>query len=207
MNKLLVLFLSLAATAFATTRITMVRNEKVIAYEEILHPAENESGSDGFPSVTIFLSDGPVQIMDEAGKPKLVTVKRGEELFRPAKSWKLYAGSNVEVRFVRVEFCGNGSSQTWGRTGVAPDYKLPLENNYCRVTDIRFGAGTNEPLHSHHDRVVICLSGAQLRHRMPDGREEESSLKTGEVVWRKGATHIGQNVGKTDFWAITVEPK
>ena len=30
--------------------------------------------------------------------------------------------------------------------------------------------------------------------------------KTGEVVWRKGATHIGQNVGKTDFWAITVEP-
>jgi len=206
-KKLLLLFLSLIATAFATTRITMVRNEKVIAYEEILHPAENESGSDGFPSVTIFLSDGPVQIMDEAGKPKLVTVKAGEVLFRLAKSWKLYAASNVEIRFVRVEFCGKGSAETWGRTGVAPDYKLPLENHYCRVTDIRFAAGTNEPLHSHHDRVVICFSGAQLRHRLPDGREEESSLKTGEVVWRKSATHIGQNVGKTDFWAITVEPK
>ena len=207
MKKLLLLFLSLIATAFATTRITMVRNEKVIAYEEILHPAENESGSDGFPSVTIFLSDGPVQIMDEAGKPKLVTVKAGEVLFRLAKSWKLYAASNVEIRFVRVEFCGKGSAETWGRTGVAPDYKLPLENHYCRVTDIRFAAGTNEPLHSHHARVVICFSGAQLRHRLPDGREEESSLKTGEVVWRKSATHIGQNVGKTDFWAVTVEPK
>jgi hypothetical protein len=42
---------------------------------------------------------------------------------------------------------------------------------------------------------------------MPDGHEEPSTLKTGEIAWRLGSTHIGQNVGKTDLWAIAVEPK
>jgi hypothetical protein len=207
MKRLLVIYLSLAAWAVATTRITMVRNEKVIVYDEILHPAENESGSDGFPSVTIYLSDGPVQIMDDAGKPKTVIVKRGDMVYRAAKSWKHYAVSNTEVRFVRIEFCGAGSAEVWGRTGVPPGYQVMLENNYARVVDIRIAAGTNEPQHTHHDRVVVGLSGAQLRHLMPDGRQEDSTLKTGEIAWRKGGTHIGQNLGKTDFWAITVEPK
>ena len=42
---------------------------------------------------------------------------------------------------------------------------------------------------------------------MPDGRRDPSTLKTGETVWRRGRTHIGQNLGQTDFWAIAVEPK
>jgi hypothetical protein len=34
---------------------------------------------------------------------------------------------------------------------------------------------------------------------MPDGREEPSTLRTGEIAWRLGATHIGQNLGTTDL--------
>lgn len=55
--------------------------------------------------------------------------------------------------------------------------------------------------------MVVCLSDADLRHLMPDGREEPSTLQTGEIVWRLGGTHIGQNIGKTDLWAIAIEPK
>jgi hypothetical protein len=55
--------------------------------------------------------------------------------------------------------------------------------------------------------VVVCLSGAQLRHLMPDGREEPSTLQTGAITWRLGATHIGQNLGNTDLWVIAIEPK
>ena len=75
------------------------------------------------------------------------------------------------------------------------------------VYDIRIAAGTNEPQHTHQDRVVIGLSGAQLRHLLPDGSTVDSNLKTGEIAWRKGQTHIGENVGKTDLWAIAIEPK
>jgi hypothetical protein len=36
---------------------------------------------------------------------------------------------------------------------------------------------------------------------------QPSTLKTGEVVWRLGGTHIGHNLGHTDLWVIAVEPK
>jgi hypothetical protein len=35
----------------------------------------------------------------------------------------------------------------------------------------------------------------------------ETTLKTGEVAWRPGGTHAGQNVGKTGLWVIAPEPK
>jgi hypothetical protein len=42
---------------------------------------------------------------------------------------------------------------------------------------------------------------------MPDGRREAATLKTGEIAWRRGVTHVGHNIGKTDLWAIAIEPK
>ncbi len=43
---------------------------------------------------------------------------------------------------------------------------------------------------------------------MPDGRVEPSTLeRSGEIALRKGATHIGQNLGTNDLWVICVEPK
>jgi len=75
------------------------------------------------------------------------------------------------------------------------------------VYDIRIPAGVREPQHSHRDRVVICLSGAKLSHLLPDGRQEPSTLETGESTWRRGGTHVGQNLGTTDLWVIAVEPK
>jgi hypothetical protein len=54
---------------------------------------------------------------------------------------------------------------------------------------------------------VVCLSGAQLEHILPDGEKQPSTLETGEVVWRLGATHIGHNMGRTDLWVIAIEPK
>ena len=37
--------------------------------------------------------------------------------------------------------------------------------------------------------------------------QEISTLKTGEIAWRRGATHVGHNLGKTDLWVIAIEPK
>jgi hypothetical protein len=53
----------------------------------------------------------------------------------------------------------------------------------------------------------VCLSGAELEHILPDGTHQPSTLETGEIVWRLGATHVGHNLGTTDLWVIAVEPK
>jgi hypothetical protein len=166
----------------------IIHNERVSVAEYRLSPGESRRLTTSHPSLTVY-PNGEV-VFDAAGKP------RG-----------LKNDGTTEARFVQIMFWGPGLDQTWGATGLSPNYKLLLENRYTRVYDIRIPAGTKEPQHTHHDRVVVCLSGAQLEHLMPDGRVEPSTLATGEIAWRRGGTHIGHNLGKTDLWVIAVEPK
>lgn len=186
MRRTLAAGMLFAACAFGGST-EKVRNPKVAVFEVTLAPGERETVSGAWPSVTVN--------------------SRGEAVFAPAGTPGIENKGSSPLHYVRVEFLEKGSSETWGKTGLAPNYKLLLENPYTRVYDIRIPAHTNEPQHTHHDRVVICLSGATLRHLYPDGREEPSTLVTGEIAWRKGSTHIGQNLGDTPLWVIAVEPK
>ena len=200
-------YFSVAAWAAATTRITMFRNEKVIVYDEILHPAENESGSDDLPSITVYLSDGPVQITSEAGKRVTVNVKRGEVVFRGPKAWKHYASGTSEVRFIRIEFRGPGAEEKKGGAGATPQGHVLMDNACARVYEMRIPVGTGESFSPRDDGVVVFLSGAELKHTPPGGHTETSRLKPGQCVWHGGQTQIDDYLGKDDFWAIAVEPK
>ena len=116
------------------------------------------------------------------------------------------AGS-VALRVVWTGYLGQGGSETCGMAWLALDYKVLFENQYGRVYDIQMAAGKSEQLRRHHDRVIICLSGAELEHVLPDGRKENATLKTGEIAWRGATTHVGHKLGKTDLWLIAIEPK
>ena len=199
---ILACFVCIASAAVQTEK---VRNEKVAAFDCTLRPGDTLNIKD--PSVTVYFQGGSLEITPQAGKPREVSVKPGDTVFRPAQAGVIKNTGAAEIHFARVDFLGSGGPETWGTTGLAPNYKLLFENSYTRVYDIRIPAGTNEPQHTHKNRVVVCLSGAQLRHLMPDGREEPSTLQTGEITWRLGATHIGQNLGTTDLWVIAIEPK
>jgi hypothetical protein len=167
------------------------RNEKVAVVEGSIQPGAVEVPIN-YPSVIVYTQGS----------------RRGEVVFRPQSGEAVKNGTS-EMRYVRIDLLGHGAPGTapWGTTGLSPHYKLLFENQYARAYDIRIPAGTNEPQHTHKDRVVVCLSGAELRHLFPDGRTEVSTLRTGEVAWRRGSTHIGQNIGKTDLWVIAIEPK
>jgi quercetin dioxygenase-like cupin family protein len=197
-------FVSIATAAVQTEKL---RNDKVAAVESTLQPGETEPLNGKQPSVTVYFQGGSLEIAPEGGKPQHVTVKQGDVAFRPALAGVVKNTGASQVQFVRVDFLGSGGPETWGTAGLAPNYKLLFENPYARVYDIRIPAGGKEPQHTHRNRVVVCLSGAKLVHLMPDGREEPSTLQTGEVTWRLGATHIGQNLGNTDLWVIAIEPK
>jgi hypothetical protein len=200
-------FLPLAALSTDVTQLYLVRNEKVAVFEEIVRPAETESAGDGLASITIFLNEGSIRLAPDEGKPVTRSVKRGDVIFRTPHDGKISDQGAGEIRLLRIEFRARESAEVWGTTGLAPDYKVLVENGYARVYNIRIPAGSSEPRHTHYDRVVVCLSGARLRHLMPDGHEEDSTLVTGQCVWRLGQTHVGKNIGSTDFWAIAIEPK
>ena len=208
----LALILFPAACALAGNQYEKIRNEKVLVVEQTLAPGETLSVSNGRAAVLVYLNAGLIEsIPYSAGIPWTNTVQRGKVVFQPsvddssAKTIK-NAGSTT-LHMVTTTYLGNGGSETWSTNGLAPNYQLLFENQYGRVYDIRMAAGKSEPLHSHHDRVVVCLSGAELMHEMPDGRKETATLKTGEIAWRLAATHVGHNLGKTDLWVIAIEPK
>jgi quercetin dioxygenase-like cupin family protein len=206
MKTALIPFLFLAFT-LAAPGSTPVRNDRVVASDETIKPGETQAWRGERPSEIVYFTDGSLEIAEGSGKPARCSVKRGDTAFETAKPRSVKNTGSAEVHYTRIEFVGNGLAETWGAAGLSPNYKVLFENQYTRVYDIRIPAGTKEPQHTHHDRVVVCLSGAQLKHLMPDGREEPSTLRTGEITWRRGATHIGQNLGKTDLWVIAVEPK
>ena len=184
-----------------------LRNEKVVVREV------NVLSGDQFPlppdraGVAIHLDAGMTEHIAQGGNPRSAAVQRGDTVFYKSGSGTLRNAGAKAFRIVWIEFTGKGSPESWGVTGLSPKYKPLFENQYVRAYDIRIAAGTSEPWHSHRDRVVVCLSGAEVVHEMPDGRKETSSLKTGEIGWRRGGTHIGHNLGKTDLWVIAVEPK
>ena len=166
----------------------VLKNDKVEVTEYNLKPGEDAKSARFEPGVMVYFGSGEVR-------------------FTPRdRVWGVQAGP-TEMHFARIDFLTPGSKETWGAAGLAPNYKLLLENEYARVYEIKIPAGGREPQHTHKARVVVCLSGADLRHVMPDGRVEPSTLKTGEIAWRPGGTHTGENLGKTDLWVIAVEPK
>ena len=199
--------LLLVPDVMAGNQTEKVRNDKVLVVEQTLAPGEALTLPGDHPGVVVYLDAGAVEIAPPQEKPRTQTVKRGVTMFQPPQSGTVKNVGSSDLRVVWTEYLGKGGSETWGAAGLAPNYQVLIENQYGRVYDISMAAGTSEPLHSHHDRVVICLSGAELMHEMPDGRKETATLKTGEIAWRGATTHVGHNLGKTDLWVIAIEPK
>ena len=188
----------LAVALYAAPKIAeKLRNDRATATDILLQPGESETVAGNLPNVTVYFGAGLIEVMPSGSRPQKLTVKRGEVRYGAEEPRVINNAGAAALHYVRVALPGTGSSETWGNTGLAPSYKLLLENRYARVYDIRFPARTNEPQHMHHDRVVVCLSCAKLEHLYPDGRREPSTLATGEVAWCRGATHIGQNLGDT----------
>ena len=191
------------------TYTEIFRNELVAVMELAILPGETEPMHAHRNYVSVQMSDGTAEVTEEGAAARKVELHRGEVLFRTPLRHMVKNLGSTEIRAIRIDFLGPGrpGDAPWGNVGLSPNYKLLFENQFARAYDIRIPAGTKEPQHTHRDRVVVCLSGAELRHLMPDGRTEVSTLKTNEVAWRRGGTHIGQNLGRTDLWVIAIEPK
>ena len=191
----------------AAAKVELLKNAKVLVTEETLAPSESRTITGDHASVVVYLDAGETEITFAVGPARRETVSRGETVNEPAWAATLINIGGSALRLVRVEFLTAGSNAKWDTTGLPPNYKVIFEDQHSRTYDIRIAAHAWEQQHTHHDRVVVCLSGARLEHVLPDGSRQASTLRTNEVVWRLGQTHKGHNIGKTDLWAIAIEPK
>jgi hypothetical protein len=204
---LVILALIVAPALVVASTVEKIRNDKVLTVEVTLAPGESEVVPETLPSMVVYMDSGVAIITGENDRKQKEEVKEGETIFQAAHAGTVKNIGATPLHYARIEFLTAGQDETWGMKGLSPNYKMLLEDRYARAYDIRIPSQTFEPQHTHHDRVVVSLQGAKLEHILPNGEKQPSTLQTGEIVWRLGATHVGHNLGQTDLWVIAIEPK
>ncbi len=86
-------------------------------------------------------------------------------------------------------------------------YHVVLENDKVRVLEYSDKPGEKTHQHHHPDFILITQSAFKRRLTMADGTVMEREFKSGEVVWMKAQTHIGENIGDTETHVLLIEPK
>lgn len=199
--------LAAAPVNLSATSVEKVMNSHVVVTEETLARGESATFAGNRPSMFVFMTDGVAEIKSGDVKAAKQNIRRGQLIYKAAFRQIVKNEGHSELRFAHIVFLNKPNHETWGMTGLSPEYKLLLENEHARAYDIKIPVQTFEPLHTHRDRVVVCLDGAELEHILPNGEHQPSTLKAGEIGWRPGVTHIGHNMGHTDLWVIAIEPK
>jgi len=111
-------------------------------------------------------------------------------------------------------------------TSVAPDaltaapaqYHLEFENEFVRVTRIKYAPHEKAPLHSHAapGGVIVTLTDQDARVTGPDGSTRELHYKAGQSRWAAAtpgkdqstfSAHAEENLGDRPFELIRIDPK
>src|SRR5262249_31978458 len=147
----------------APGRVETVRNERVIVTDITLEPGQIESLPANPPCALVYMTDGSIEIQHEGTAPLQRAAKRGESGFIGGAGVIKNVGPSA-IHLVRVDLLIRGKAEAWGASGLSPNYRVISDNQFARIYEIRIPAHTREPQHAHHDRVVVCLSGAALKH-------------------------------------------
>jgi hypothetical protein len=103
-------------------------------------------------------------------------------------------------------------------TAAPGQYHLEFENEYVRVTRIKYAAHEKAPLHSHAapGGVIVTLTDQDARVAGPDGSTRELHYKAGQPRWAAAtpgkdlstySAHAEENLGDRPFELIRVDPK
>ena len=85
--------------------------------------------------------------------------------------------------------------------------KLRIDNARVRVLEATLKPGDKEKTHSHPAYVIYVIAGGKVRMHGTDGSVNEVEFKTGDVLYREGVTHWGENIGNTSIKLELVELK
>ena len=124
-------------------------------------------------------------------------------------------GSIGHIVFARVQ---SPSPVPDALTAAPRQYHLEFENEYVRVTRIRYAAHEKAPLHSHAapGGVIVTLTDQDARVTGLDGSTRELHYKAGEPRWAAAtpgkdqstySAHAEENLGDRPFELIRIDPK
>jgi len=91
---------------------------------------------------------------------------------------------------------------------VAGDtYKILLENDKVRVSEMRMPAGDSMEMHSHPTTIVYVMDDMENEWTMPDGSTKEIEQKAGDVMYSEPFSHAVENTGDNETHLLVIELK
>jgi quercetin dioxygenase-like cupin family protein len=91
---------------------------------------------------------------------------------------------------------------------VAPNiYKVLLDNERVRISEVKFKPGDKVGTHSHPDHAIYVMSAGTLQMIGADGKKKDVTVKVGDVIWAPAETHQTNNLGTTEVDLLVVELK
>ncbi len=89
------------------------------------------------------------------------------------------------------------------------DDRVKIDNEQVRVLKVVDEVHRKSQLHEHPmNRVMIYLTGGNLKVQYEDGKIDDQKLKAGQVRWSPGGgKHTSENIGSTPLNIIEVELK
>ena len=181
------LFIAVAAVPIFAATTEVLRNEKVIVTEETLAPGEQETVAGAHASVVVFLSGDSVEAKFAGGGGRHDAVQRGEVLNEAAGQRIVTNVGHTPMRLVRTEFLTAGSGETWGMTGLPPNYKVLLEDQHSRTYEIRI--------------APHAVGTAAYASRARGGLPERCATRTRAARWNQAALDVRNRRGDMAAWA------
>ncbi|MFA5927652.1 MAG: hypothetical protein WCT32_05850 [Patescibacteria group bacterium] len=86
-------------------------------------------------------------------------------------------------------------------------YKILLENDMVRVSDMRLPAGEKLEMHTHPTTVVYVVNDIKNRWTMPDGSTNDIEQKAGDAMYSEPFSHAVENVSEDEAHLIVIEMK
>ena len=98
------------------------------------------------------------------------------------------------------------------------EYKLEFENEFVRVSRVKFPAHGMVPMHVHPSPggVILALTDQDARLTAPDGSTREVHYKAGQVRWAVStpqvdattqSAHSEENLSDKAFELVRIDPK
>jgi quercetin dioxygenase-like cupin family protein len=164
--------------------------------------------------VSYALGSCRTRLLSPDGGIETVSIRTGEAVFRPSET---HAGENVgrdDMHLLNIEF------KAPRREGLAPTLPEPdllkvapqfctvlLDNDRCRLLDIRFPSGQALGVHNTLDQVVYPLMDGTVRVTYADGIPQVMTLEKGKPFFVKASVVNVQNIGTSDVHVVKLDLK
>ncbi len=193
----------------------LLENEDIKILEVTFAPGQSDNMHEHYPSTAYIIEGGKAEVTLPNGTVNEINPTNGLTVHNPEKA--KHQVKNIGDNTMKIILFERKNTRTIVKTKqelilpeeVSPDvYKVLLENDEVKVTEVTFQPGQGDEMHQHGVMSIYGITGGKLQNVSPDGNVREMEVPDGFVGHRNTVTtHQMKNIGDNVVKIILVEHK